>query len=209
VPVPGGASRGATERARGEPSPSGNGRTRDRNRKERIVAAARELFRERGYHAVGIDDIGEAAGISGPGVYRHFANKEELLVTVLRDATEQLWRALELDGDERPDRLLDAYVRSHVEFAVHNRDVIALWYQERRNLPDDAQIEQRRLQRRYVERWVEVLLHLRPGLDDAEARVMVHAAIGLIHSVVYFESMLDADQVMKTVARMDLAALRA
>ena len=47
-------------------------------RRELLLQAAADLFSQRGYHAVGIDDIGEAAGISGPGVYRHFASKAQM-----------------------------------------------------------------------------------------------------------------------------------
>jgi AcrR family transcriptional regulator len=185
-------------------------RTRDRNRKDKILAAARELFRERGFHAVGIDDIGAAAGITGPGVYRHFDGKDDLLVAALNDAADQLWRSLDAQqSTSSPAETLELYVRNHIEFAVRNADLVALWYQERRNLPDDAQIEQRRKQRRYVERWVDVLLHARPELTDDEARVMVHASIGLIHSVVHYETMLDVDHLTRVLLRMDLAALAA
>ena len=38
---------------------------------------------ERGFQAVRIEDIGAAAGVSGPAVYRHFPNKEALLVEIL------------------------------------------------------------------------------------------------------------------------------
>ena len=48
-------------------------------RRELLLQSAADLFATKGYHAVGIDDIGAAAGISGPGVYRHFASKQALL----------------------------------------------------------------------------------------------------------------------------------
>ena len=63
-------------------------RTRDPARKERILAAAADLVASSGYHAVSMADIGAAAGITGSGIYRHFASKSALLVA--------LWSLLDL-----------------------------------------------------------------------------------------------------------------
>jgi TetR/AcrR family transcriptional regulator, transcriptional repressor for nem operon len=46
--------------------------------RQRIVAAASELFRSRGYDAVGIADVMKAAGMTQGGFYKHFATKEAL-----------------------------------------------------------------------------------------------------------------------------------
>ena len=59
-------------------------------RREQLLEAAAVLFAERGYHAVGIDDIGAAAGISGPGVYRHFAGKQALLAALCERALHRM-----------------------------------------------------------------------------------------------------------------------
>jgi AcrR family transcriptional regulator len=53
--------------------------------RERILAAARELFYRRGIHAVGVDAIAEAAGTNKMTLYRHFASKDELVAACLRE----------------------------------------------------------------------------------------------------------------------------
>ncbi|QGN58674.1 TetR/AcrR family transcriptional regulator [Nostocoides sp. HKS02] len=66
-------------RGRGRPPGSaGTGATR-----ERIVAAAAELFAERGYHATPMTSIAEAAALSQTGLLHHFPSKEGLLAAVL------------------------------------------------------------------------------------------------------------------------------
>jgi AcrR family transcriptional regulator len=180
-------------------------RPRDRNRREKILRAAARLFRERGFHAVGIDEIGTAAGITGPGVYRHFSGKDELLVRVLEDATGRLW---ELGGDGEP-RSLDDFVRAHVAFALEHGDAIELWERERRHLPDDAEQAQRRWQRRYVQRWADLLLEQRPDLTTDEARLTVLATLALIHSARSSRQTVPADRVASLLEDMALAALRA
>jgi AcrR family transcriptional regulator len=57
-----------------------------------MLDAAAKLFSTRGYVDTGIDDIGEAVGVTGPAVYRHFKSKEALLVAVLASTTSQARR---------------------------------------------------------------------------------------------------------------------
>jgi AcrR family transcriptional regulator len=175
------------------------------SRRAQIIGVATKLFRERGFHAVGIDEIGSAAGISGPGIYRHFASKDDLLVSVFEDATDDLWT--DLDPDERPS--VEAYVRSHVAYALAHADAIELWYQEGRHLPKEARRAQRQLQRRYVDRWVDALCERRPELEQDEARIVVQAVIGLIHSTAHSERAVDVDELRSALERMALAALLA
>lgn len=169
------------------------------------MAAATRLFRERGFHAVGIDEIGSAAGITGPGVYRHFSGKDDLLTSVLEAATDDLWT--DLSPDDHPT--LDALVHSHVAYAVSHADAIELWYQEGRNLSPEGRSAQRRLQRRYIERWVDALLAERPDLSEAEAGVLARGAIGLIHSSAHSQRASDGERLPELLERMALAALRA
>ncbi|MEV7088563.1 TetR/AcrR family transcriptional regulator [Streptomyces sp. NPDC093085] len=58
-------------------------RTAAPNRREQILQQAARLFAERGFHGVGVDEIGAAVGISGPGLYRHFAGKDAMLAELL------------------------------------------------------------------------------------------------------------------------------
>jgi AcrR family transcriptional regulator len=53
--------------------------SRPRDRREQIVRAATELFCRDGFDAVSMKRIGEAVGISGPAIYRHFPDKDALL----------------------------------------------------------------------------------------------------------------------------------
>ncbi|MEQ6899402.1 TetR/AcrR family transcriptional regulator [Microbacterium sp. KR10-403] len=69
----------------------------------RIVSAARLLFTTRGYRAVSLRDIAAEAGVTHPGLLRHFSGKEELLDLVLKefdDRTDtETWQALVSEAD--------------------------------------------------------------------------------------------------------------
>src|SRR6476659_10380873 len=79
-------------------------RTGRRSRREEILQIAVGLFASRGYHGVSMDDIGAAAGVTGPALYHHFAGKEAMLAAALNPVSEQLLeggraRTAEHDGD--------------------------------------------------------------------------------------------------------------
>src|SRR3954463_791978 len=63
---------------------------RRRSRRDEILAIAVGLFATRGYHGVSMDDIGAAAGVTGPALYHHFAGKEARLAAALTPVSENL-----------------------------------------------------------------------------------------------------------------------
>src|SRR3981189_3893858 len=63
---------------------------RRRSRGEEILEIAVGLFAARGYHGVSMDDIGAAAGVTGPALYHHFAGKEAMLAAALNPVSEGL-----------------------------------------------------------------------------------------------------------------------
>ena len=65
--------------------------------REKVVAAAAKLFRERGLEGVGVDALAEAAGLTHGAVYSHFKSKDELAAEAVRQALHQSmseWLAL-------------------------------------------------------------------------------------------------------------------
>src|SRR3954469_7345550 len=100
---------------------------RQRSRRDEILEIAVGLFAARGYHGVSMDDIGAAAGVTGPALYHHFAGKEAMLVAALAPVSEALLegsraRVAELADD--PVRALESLVEFHVSFALANPAVI-------------------------------------------------------------------------------------
>jgi AcrR family transcriptional regulator len=54
--------------------------------RERLLAAASELFQESGVQATGVDSIIKEAGVAKATFYRHFPSKDDLVVAWLRDS---------------------------------------------------------------------------------------------------------------------------
>jgi AcrR family transcriptional regulator len=167
---------------------------RRRSRRDEILEIAVGLFASRGYHGVSMDDIGSAAGVTGPALYHHFAGKEAMLVAALIPVSEGLLHGGKDRVARHPDdarAALGDLIEFHVEFALENPAVIALHLHELDRLPEEPRRQIRRLQRLYVEEWVGVLGVLRPNLDAGEARVLAHAAFGLMNSTPFLGGEVD------------------
>lgn len=181
---------------------------RVRDRRERIIAAAAELVARQGYHAVAMEEIGAAAGITGPAIYRHFSSKAELLVTLYDQVVDRLMdhavRAAALP-DERA--ALGELLRGHVDFALDERELISVYLNEGHSLPADDRRRLRRKQRLYIEEWVHVLAELRPDLSDGEVRAIVHGVFGVLHSVTYYDSGIARDRLRHLLTTMAWAIL--
>ncbi|GAA4797547.1 TetR/AcrR family transcriptional regulator [Actinomycetospora chlora] len=154
-------------------------------RREALLAAATRLFGERGYPAVGLTDIGAAAGIAGPSVYRHFATKTDLLLRVLHRGDEALWLGLHhaLARGADPGDALARLAADYTAFVADNPEIVSVLISQVIHLPDPDRAALRRSQRDYLGEWVALLTAARPGLPPDEARVLVHAALALVNSV--------------------------
>lgn len=163
---------------------------RDRAKADRhtaLLGEAARLFADRGFAGVSLEDLGAAVGISGPAVYRHFAGKQAVLGAILLSVSEELHaggRAV-MDAGGTADARLDRLVGFHVDFALTQPDVIRVQDREMSHLLAADSHAVRRLQREYVEMWVETLSELHPARSEHELRVRAHACFGLMNSTPY------------------------
>lgn len=164
------------------------------SRREQILREAARLFAERGFHGVGVDEIGAAVGISGPGLYRHFAGKDAMLTELLVGISERLHEGGRMRLEESaaaglaPEAALDALIAGHIDFALDDRPLITLHDRELDRLPEGDRKQVRKLQRQYVELWVDAVRAVYPGLTELEARVSVHTVFGLLNSTPHLSS---------------------
>jgi AcrR family transcriptional regulator len=169
----------------GDSTPEPNPRSRRKSdRRLQLLAAAERLFAERGFLAVRLEDIGAAAGVSGPAIYRHFPNNESLLVELLVGiSTRLLAGAREVQSREADAAAaLDGLIDFHLDFALGEPDLIRIQDRDLAYLPTAAERQVRRAQRQYVEVWVGVLRQIEPTLAETDARLMAHAVFGLLNS---------------------------
>lgn len=167
-----------------EPSQTTQRSQAKENRRQALLTAAAALFAADGFNRVSLEDLGAAAGVSGPAVYRHFSGKQAVLGALLLSVSQNLLDGGRnvVDSCDGAPAALAGLIEFHVDFALSNPDVIRVQDQDFSNLEADDEAEVRTLQRRYVELWVDVLAGLHPDTDPAELRMRAHATFGLINS---------------------------
>lgn len=172
-------------------------------RRAELLDAAATLFADRGFVGVRLEDLGAAVGISGPAVYRHFPNKEAVLIELLVDISKYL-----LAGGQRvaatedlPQQQLAELIDFHLDFALTSPALIKIQDRDLQSLPDTARRLVRRMQREYVEVWVSVLRRVNSDLEESDARTTAHAAFGLMNSTPFSAN--------RSVSKKSRAVLRA
>lgn len=178
-------------------------------RRDEILRVAAQLFAERGFHGVGVDDIGSAAGISGPGIYRHFDSKDAILAEMLVRISERLLaggraRVAGASGDD--SAALAGLIAWQTDFALSNPALIVVQDRDLANVADRDRRRVRQLQRRYVEVWVDVLSRLHPSAAEAQIRARAHALFGLINSTPHSAGELGPDVMSRVLTDMAMAA---
>jgi AcrR family transcriptional regulator len=181
------------------------------DRRLQLLSAAERLIADRGFLAVRLEDIGAAAGVSGPAIYRHFPNKESLLVELLVGISTRLLagardaRARNADAAAALGDLIDF----HLDFALGEPDLIRIQDRDLAHLPEAAEKQVRKAQRQYVEVWVGVLRELNPKLAEADARLTAHAVFGLLNSTPHSMKSSDNSRTRPASAVRSRAVMRA
>lgn len=154
------------------------------SRRDQILEVAAPLFAERGFHGVSIDDLGSALGLTGPALYRYFESKDAVLAALLVGISRSLLDGgrVRVEAAVDPEGALDSLIDWHVSFALENPALITVQSRDLASLTGPEQRTVRRLQRQYVEIWVDAIRALHRPVDGDTARAAAHAVFGLINS---------------------------
>jgi AcrR family transcriptional regulator len=156
--------------------PRGDTATRDR-----VIECALELFSERGTTAVSMRELADAAGVTVPGLYYHFASKADLVRAVYRERVErEPWVA----PDPAPvQQLIVEQASRELSRLIDDYDFLRLMHRESSLGDPDAQAAGATLDAEWRERWHETLAlgtDLAPDADiDAATDVLTTFLWGL------------------------------
>jgi AcrR family transcriptional regulator len=110
---------------------------------EQTLGAAHELFAERGYAAVTMDEIAEAVGVTKPLLYNYFGNKERLYIACLERSGDSLIGTIadSVGASANPGDALGAGVRAFFSFLDTDRAAWAVLFDE--TLPHGGEVFER------------------------------------------------------------------
>ena len=116
----------------------------NRSARDKILAAAVQLFAEYGYHASSMRDIARMAGIQAASIYYHYPSKQALLVEIMEAHMRQLNANLEriLGKSHGFEQRLYEAISNHIilhtthkyEFFIIDTEIRALQDANRENI---------------------------------------------------------------------------
>lgn len=188
-------------------------------RREQILASAKKVFADKGFHATTIGDIAKDAGLAYGSVYWYFDSKDELFQALIA-AEEQSLRvqvASALDAvtthadAEAPFRIA---VQATFEFFEANKATVKLLFRDANLLNDQFEQQLGGLYERYIDE-VEVFVAVgqkRGQLVAAPPRMVAYTLAALVGQLAYRRLLTDdgmtAAEVADFVVSLALDGLR-
>lgn len=181
------------------------------SRRPEIFASALRLFRERGFHATSINDIGADAGVAGTAIYSHFTTKQELLAEAIREGARRIKAGVRealADEAETPEAALEDLVRAYARVVLENADMNACYVLESRNLEPEVRQPLLGSERSLRETFRRQLMAVRPELSREQAETMVQMAIFAIVALCLHRNRIEREQLIELATSQVLGALR-
>lgn len=125
------------------------------SQKDQILAAARRLFSEKGYHGTTIREIAVEAGVLSGSLYAHIESKEDLLFEIADEGAEAFLhaaRAVESKWKNPVDRLREG-LRAHIRVVADKQESAKVFFHEWRALSDDRRDVIQAKRDRYEAHW--------------------------------------------------------
>ena len=147
-------------------------------RRQQLLDVALRLFARRGFNATTMDDIAEAAGVTKPLLYQHFASKRalylELLDSVSHTMLEAIGKAIAAAGG--PRQQVEGGFAAYFHLVVSHADAFHLLFGS--EVPNDPELSRavRNVEDSIAES-IDVLIDA--GLDEDHRRLLAFAVVGM------------------------------
>lgn len=165
-------------------------RIRRKSRKEEIIKAASNLFSQKSYHDVTMDQIAEKVGVAKGTIYLYFESKENLYLGILEHTFETIESILEKEiakEDPAPQKL-KKILRLIFQFYFQNMDVLRiLTRDETRLIREHFEFTEHwrhrriKLYRKILEKGIK-----EGSFRSANTELMALIIFGLVGSVMFF-----------------------
>jgi len=156
-----------------EESVSRTARLPKSERREQLMAVARSVFVEQGYHSASMEIIADTAGVSKPLLYQHFPSKLDLYLALLDAGIDDLLAKSDAslrDINDNKMRVI-ATVQTYFEFVDDPQDAYRLVFES--DLTNEPQVRARleRLEQEVIKR-IAAVIKEDTGLSESQATLL-------------------------------------
>jgi AcrR family transcriptional regulator len=149
-------------------------------RRAQLLAAAQDVFVANGYHAAGMDEIADRAGVSKPVLYQHFPSKLDLYMALLDTQVDELNDAVRTAMHSTTDnkQRVRAAVGAYFDFVDHEGEAFRMVFEsDLRGEPAVARAVERAMTSS-VDAITETIT-ADAGIDEQRARLLAVGLVGM------------------------------
>jgi AcrR family transcriptional regulator len=182
--------------------------------RDEILAAAAQIFGQKGFHATSMQDIAEAVNLQKASLYYHVSSKQEILVDILDRALDLFITNMQavMASPLPPDEMLRQAMQTYMVTILQQRNLASVLLLEHRSL--DPELHTRHIPRRdrFESLWRELIQHgLEAGCYYAvDPAMTARALLGVMNWVITWYSpqgKLTPDQISSQYADLFLNGL--
>jgi AcrR family transcriptional regulator len=180
-------------------------------RREQLVAMALEMFARQGFHSTSMNDIADAAGVTKPVLYQHFASKRELYLALLEETGQRLLTLIAdaTRGAAGPHAQVVQGFGAYFRWVAADRDEFLLLFGSGARRDEEFADAVRRVEEAVAEAIAPLI---RADIDTEHQRLLATALVGLAEAtsrrLVAEGRSFDPDRVGRQVADLAWAGLR-
>ncbi|MGC8511629.1 MAG: TetR/AcrR family transcriptional regulator [Acidimicrobiales bacterium] len=147
-------------------------------RRNQLLDAALERFARKGYHDTSMEEIAEAAGVTKPVLYHHFASKTELFVELLDTVGEKLLldMSARISAETSPYRRVLAGFSSYFEFVSTSTSAYQLLFASGARMSEEFAAPVRKLEEEVAK---VIASFVEADIDDSHRELLGFAIVGL------------------------------
>ncbi len=180
-------------------------------RREQIIDVALPVFAKRGFHGASMNDVADAAGVTKPVLYQHFASKQDLYLALIDEVGGRMITAISKGtagaaaGKSQTELGFQAYFR----WVADDRDAFLLLFSTQANRDESATTAIRRITSAAASA-IAPLIAVDIGHEKQRtlAPRLVGLAEGVSRRLVERGEDFDPDELARLVANLAWAGLR-
>jgi AcrR family transcriptional regulator len=170
----------------------------------RILQAAVELFTERDFHQVLMDDVAERADVGKGTVYRYFPTKEELYFATIFEGWDRLGKELEavVQQDGPLHDILEQVTRQVLSYFWQRRQFVTLVHRLENNIEGEEQADWQRRRDSIVGVFAGILDRsvTAQSLSSGQLRLLTEMFLGMLRSIVLYRGEHDTPETLARLA---------
>src|SRR3954470_15167258 len=180
-------------------------------RRRQLLDVALEVFAANGFHRTSMEDVADAAGVTKPVLYQHFASKRELYLELLDDVGGQLMEpiAKAVAAAPRPRLQVEAGFAAYFQFVSDHQSAFNLLFGGGARRDEEFADAVRKVENTIAE---SIAPLIEADVDDEHRRTLAHGLVGLAEGTgrhwVAIGLDLDPDVVGRRIAELAWGGLR-